>query len=124
MPDFTGSQIDHLNVAVPDLPKSLAFYTPVLESLGIVEVLTVDADPIRDQLEMHGFGWAHKPFFWLVENGKVGSGVHLAFTAKDRATVRRFYDVEPELRDDASEDGAHRPRIVDDHGKHQRCSFR
>lgn len=93
MPDFTGSQIDHLNVGVPDLRRSLAFYAPVLESLGIVEVLTVDADPVNDQLEMHGFGWAHKPFFWLVENGTVGSGMHLAFTAKDRATVRLFYDV-------------------------------
>ena len=42
---------------------------------------------------MHGFGQGHKPFFWLVADGAVGTHVHLAFIAKDRATVRRFFDV-------------------------------
>jgi catechol 2,3-dioxygenase-like lactoylglutathione lyase family enzyme len=80
MPDFTGSLIDHLNIAVPDLPRSLTFYEPV------------PADPAAGQLEMHGFGRHPKPFFWLVADGAVGSNMHLAFTADDRATVRAFYD--------------------------------
>ena len=92
MPDFTGSQIDHFNVAVPDLRTSLSFYEPVLASLDIVKVMTVGADPTKGQLEMHGFGWDHKPFFWLVADGQVGANMHLAFTAKDRATVRAFYE--------------------------------
>lgn len=91
MPDFTGSQIDHLNVAVPDLTRSLAFYGPVLASLDIVELLHVPA--AADQLEMHGFGRGYKPFFWLVADGTVGTNMHLAFIARDRATVRRFYDI-------------------------------
>ena len=91
MPDFTGSQIDHLNVAVPDLARSMAFYEPVLATLDIRTVMHVEA--AGEQLEMHAFGWEHKPFFWLVADGRVGENMHLAFTAKDRATVRRFYDV-------------------------------
>ncbi|MDO3639138.1 VOC family protein [Mycolicibacterium arseniciresistens] len=92
MPDFTGSLIDHLNIAVPDLPRSLAFYEPVLAVLGIVKLLEVPADPAAGQLEMHGFGRHPKPFFWLVADGTVGSNMHLAFTADDRATVRAFHD--------------------------------
>lgn len=91
MPDFTGSQIDHLNIAVPDLQRSVAFYEPVLATLGIVTTMTVTADPAADQLAMHAFGWSHKPFFWLVEQGTVGTNMHLAFQAEDRATVREFY---------------------------------
>lgn len=92
MPDFTGSLIDHLNLAVPDLPRALAFYTPVLATLGIEELLAVPADPAADQLEMHGFGRMPKPFFWLLGDGRVGENMHLAFTAQDRAAVRSFYD--------------------------------
>jgi catechol 2,3-dioxygenase-like lactoylglutathione lyase family enzyme len=92
MPDFTGSLIDHLNVAVPDLAASLAFYEPVLETLGIVKLLHVPANPADDQLEMYGFGAGHKPFFWLTEQGRVGDDMHLAFVAPDRAGVRAFYE--------------------------------
>lgn len=92
MPDFTGSSIDHLNLAVPDLARSLAFYEPTLASLGIVKVMTVPADEATGQLEMHGFGWEHKPFFWLVADGRVGDNVHVAFVAENRAAVRGFYE--------------------------------
>jgi len=91
MPGFTGSLIDHLNVSVPDLGRSLSFYEPVLASLGIEKLLAVPADPEADQLEMHGFGRHPKPFFWLVADGAAGSNMHVAFTADDRETVRRFY---------------------------------
>lgn len=99
---------------MPDLARSLAFYGPVLATLDIVKIMSVDADPANYQLEMHAYGWDHKPFFWLVAEGRVGTNMHLAFTAKDRATVRRFYDValasggtsalEPGLRPDYQPD--------------------
>lgn len=92
MPDFTGSRIDHLNIAVPDLDRSVAFYEPVLATLGIDRLLEVPADPHADQLPMVAFGVHPKPFFWLVADGRVGSGMHLAFTAPDRASVQTFYD--------------------------------
>lgn len=90
MPDRTGSQIDHLNLAVPDLARSVAFYTPVLATLGIGTVLTIPERP--DLPAMHGFGWVErKPFFWLIAGGTVGSNMHLAFTADDRAAVEAFH---------------------------------
>lgn len=91
MPEFTGSLIDHLNIGVPDLPRSLAFYEPVLATLGIVKLLAVPADAAADQREMHAFGVHPKPFFWLVDQGIVGPNVHLAFTAEDRSAVDTFY---------------------------------
>lgn len=92
MPDFTGSLIDHLNLGVPDLRRSLAFYEPTLATLGIVKLMSVPADPATDQLEMHAFGRHPKPFFWLVDTGVIGPNVHVAFVADDRATVRTFYE--------------------------------
>jgi catechol 2,3-dioxygenase-like lactoylglutathione lyase family enzyme len=89
---LAGSRIDHLNLSVPDLERSVAFYTPVLEVLGITTLLAVPADPEQDQLAMHGYGVGYKPFFWLVEKGRMGENVHLAFTADDRDTVHRFWD--------------------------------
>lgn len=91
MIDRAGSQIDHLNLAVPDLARSISFYTPVLATLGITTVLAIPARP--DLPAMHGFGWAErKPFFWLVDGGTVGSNMHLAFTAVDRDEVRAFHE--------------------------------
>lgn len=92
MPEYTGSLIDHLNLAVPDLDRAVGFYTPVLATLGIATLLEVPADPAADQMRMHGFGRFPKPFFWLREQGRVGTGMHLAFTAPDRAAVDAFYD--------------------------------
>jgi catechol 2,3-dioxygenase-like lactoylglutathione lyase family enzyme len=90
MTDRSGSQIDHLNVAVPDLDAAVAFYEPVLATLGIVRILTIPAFP--GQHAMVGFGWAGvKPFFWLLERGVVGTGMHLAFTAGDRSEVEAFH---------------------------------
>ncbi len=91
MPDYTGSLIDHLNISVPDLARSLAFYEPTLAAIGIVKVMAVPSDGTKGQPEMHGFGWPHKPFFWLIADGTLGENMHLAFTVDDRATVRRFW---------------------------------
>ncbi|WP_375424573.1 VOC family protein [uncultured Friedmanniella sp.] len=91
MPEYSGSLIDHLNVAVPDLDRSVAFYSLALAPLDIVTLLQVPADPAADQLRMHAFGQHPKPFFWLVEQGRVGTNMHLAFTAQDRASVDAFY---------------------------------
>ncbi|OLR93874.1 VOC family protein [Actinokineospora bangkokensis] len=88
--DFTGSRIDHLNIAVPDLARAVAFYEPVLAAIGIGTTMTVPASP--ELPAMHAFGSAHKPYFWLIDGGVVGSNMHLAFTVDDRAAVRAFYD--------------------------------
>ncbi|MFS0699941.1 VOC family protein [Cellulomonas sp. 179-A 4D5 NHS] len=91
-PDRSGSRIDHLNVAVPDLAAAVAFYEPTLASIGIAKMLVIPGDPATAFPAMTGFGLADvKPYFWLVDEGTVGSNMHLAFTVDTREDVRTFY---------------------------------
>jgi catechol 2,3-dioxygenase-like lactoylglutathione lyase family enzyme len=90
--DRSGSRIDHLNIAVPDLAAAVRFYEPVLASIDITKMLEIPAVPGRDQPAMTGFGWPdRKPYFWLVDQGSVGSNMHLAFTVDSRAEVDTFH---------------------------------
>jgi catechol 2,3-dioxygenase-like lactoylglutathione lyase family enzyme len=90
--DRSGSRIDHLNIAVPDLEAAVAFYEPVLASIGITKMLQIPAIPEQDFPAMTGFGRAEvKPYFWLIDRGAVGTNMHLAFTVETRAAVDIFY---------------------------------
>ena len=45
---------------------------------------------------MTGFGWRDlKPLSWLVDEGTVGTTMHLAFTVDTRAQVHTFHGVPP-----------------------------
>ncbi|MCZ2821344.1 VOC family protein [Modestobacter sp. VKM Ac-2977] len=90
MTDRSGSRIDHLNIAVPDLAAAMAFYEPVLASIGIAQMLVVPAGDHGPA--MTGYGWSdRKPFFWLVDDGTVGTNMHLAFTVDTRDEVHVFH---------------------------------
>ncbi len=92
MPDRSGSRIDHLNIAVPDLAAAVEFYEPILASIGISKMLVIRGGYEEGKPGMTGFGLADvKPYFWLVDEGKVGSNMHLAFTVDTRAQVETFY---------------------------------
>ena len=91
VPDRSGSQIDHLNIAIPDLTRARAFYDPLLASIGIQPVLDIPAT--ATDAAMTGYGWPDtKPFFWLINSGAVGTNMHLAFTVDTRELVHAFYD--------------------------------
>lgn len=91
--DRSGSRIDHLNIAVPDLQAAVAFYEPTLASIGIVKMLEIPAVPSQDQPAMTGFGRADvKPYFWLIDEGTVGTNMHLAFTVDTHDEVITFYE--------------------------------
>jgi catechol 2,3-dioxygenase-like lactoylglutathione lyase family enzyme len=92
-PDRSGSRIDHLNIAVPDLAAAVAFYEPVLARIGITKMLEIPPDATPNQpTAMTGFGLAGvKPYFWLIDGGTVGSNMHLAFTVDTRAAVEVFH---------------------------------
>ena len=93
MPDRSGSRIDHLNIAVPNLEAATAFYAPVLASIGITRMLDIPADFEPGLPAMVGFGRAEvKPYFWLVDRGTVGTNMHLAFTVDTHEEVQTFYD--------------------------------
>ncbi|MBU2662718.1 VOC family protein [Actinoplanes bogorensis] len=91
--DRSGSRIDHLNLAVPDLGVAVAFYEPVLASIGIVKMLEIPPNATPNQpTAMTGFGLAGvKPYFWLIDGGTVGTNMHLAFTVDTRDEVETFY---------------------------------
>ena len=92
MIDRSGSRIDHLNIAVPDLKAAVAFYEPTLASIGIDKMLEIPALPAQNQPAMTAFGQAEvKPYFWLIDQGSVGTNMHLAFTVDTREDVEAFY---------------------------------
>lgn len=96
MTDRSGSQIDHLNIAVPDLTRARVFYDPVLACINIHPVLDIPAT--ATDAAMTGYGWPDtKPFFWLVDRGAVGTNMHLAFTVGTRDQVHTFYDTAASL---------------------------
>ncbi|WP_433833146.1 VOC family protein [Actinoplanes sp. CA-015351] len=92
--DRSGSRIDHLNVAVPDLAAAVAFYEPVLASIGITKMLQIPPNATPNQpTAMTGFGLAEvKPYFWLIDGGTVGTNMHVAFTVDTREDVAAFHD--------------------------------
>jgi catechol 2,3-dioxygenase-like lactoylglutathione lyase family enzyme len=75
--------IDHLGIHVTDLDASKAFYTAALAPLGY--------GLLRDYSGFVGLGADQKPDFWLTQGQATTPGLHLAFAAKDRATVDAFY---------------------------------
>lgn len=75
--------IDHLSVQVADLGASKAFYTQALGPLGYGVLL--------DRGVSLGLGAGGKPDFWITQGPSATPGLHLAFSAKDRATVDAFY---------------------------------
>jgi catechol 2,3-dioxygenase-like lactoylglutathione lyase family enzyme len=79
-----GRLLDHIGLVVKDLAASKRFYTAALDALGI---------PL---------GGEKPQDFWFDElfvssqdskeaQGKLTGRIHLAFQARDRATVDRFY---------------------------------
>lgn len=46
MTDRSGSQIDHLNIAVPDLPRARAFYDPSWLSSASIPSSTSPPPPL------------------------------------------------------------------------------
>ncbi|TPI47527.1 VOC family protein [Mesorhizobium sp. B2-9-1] len=81
---YRGRLIDHLHLVVRDIEASRRFYSSLFEVLGI---------PIGGGAEDHF--WADE-LFVSTPDSRSAQGVltgrhHLAFQAKDRATVDAFY---------------------------------
>lgn len=82
-----GRLIDHIQLVVDDLPACRRFYGAVFDLLGI---------PIIDDLE-EGFFFADELCVSSRTSsaalGELTGRVHLAFVAKDRATVDEYHRV-------------------------------
>jgi len=79
-----GRLIDHLQLVVRDLPASRRFYQAVLDTIGI---------PIAG--EGDNYFWADELFVSTADSeaalGQLTGRHHLAFQARDRATVDAFH---------------------------------
>jgi catechol 2,3-dioxygenase-like lactoylglutathione lyase family enzyme len=90
--DHTGSTLDHLGIAVSDAKASAEFYKKALEPLGISLMFTIPPEQSQSGGNLIGFGHVgRKPFFWLHDNDKVGTGTHIAFHTDTREAVDAFY---------------------------------
>lgn len=74
--------IDHMGIKVTDRERSKAFYVAAFAPLGYGIVM--------DGIYGTGFG-VKKPDFWLVDGAPPDGGMHVAFSAADRAAVDAFY---------------------------------
>jgi catechol 2,3-dioxygenase-like lactoylglutathione lyase family enzyme len=76
---YRGRLIDHIHLRARDLAASKRFYRAVLESLGKGQSIQEDDKHfMADEL-------------WIDRADKATSTVHLAFRAKDREAVEKFY---------------------------------
>lgn len=99
------SILSHVSLGTDDLERAQAFYTPVLATLGIRVVESIDGAAVA-------FGRAF-PEFWVNlpadgEPAGVGNGTHVGFIAESRAAVEAFHAAA--LAAGASDEGGPGPR--------------
>ena len=76
--------LDHVTIGTSDLARAREFYDRALKPLGIDRLYA------EGQIAS-GYGAAKKAFFWISARDAVMTGVHVAFTAPDHATVEAFH---------------------------------
>jgi catechol 2,3-dioxygenase-like lactoylglutathione lyase family enzyme len=78
--------LDHVTIGVSNLKRAKAFYDKALKPLGIKRLYD-------DGKYFAGYGVAEKAFFWIGARDDAQTGMHIAFTVADRASVDRFHKV-------------------------------
>jgi catechol 2,3-dioxygenase-like lactoylglutathione lyase family enzyme len=79
--------IDHISLRVSDFQRSRAFYEAALAPLGYTLVFS------NDKEQYAGFAGPDRERIWIGHREGASHGyAHIAVLAKDRATVRKFYE--------------------------------
>jgi catechol 2,3-dioxygenase-like lactoylglutathione lyase family enzyme len=81
--------LDHITFTVTNLAHAKAFYDAALGPLGI-RVLHEITPAQSGGAHVLGYGDT-RPFFWIAAGDGLKGRLHVAFTAKDRATVDAFH---------------------------------
>ena len=76
--------LDHIQIDVRDLERSIAFYKAVLAPLGYELIYEVNGSA--------GFGVDGSIDFCLQSGKQAIQGIHVAFRGEDRAKVRAFHE--------------------------------
>jgi catechol 2,3-dioxygenase-like lactoylglutathione lyase family enzyme len=82
--------MDHIGITVSDLARARRFYAQALESLGVVPLYEIAPDQSGEGAHI-GFGVGDRAFFWIRDEGRPASGLHIAFMAPTRAAVDAFH---------------------------------
>ena len=77
--------LDHVTIGVENIERSQRFYDSALAPLGIARLYAEGA-------RFAGYGVHPRAFFWIGIRNRPQTGAHVAFAARDRATVDRFYE--------------------------------
>jgi len=83
--------LDHIGLTVLDFARSRAFYVAALGPLGFAPVMDVTKEE-TGAYEGTGFGADGKPSLWIGSGPRASGPIHVAFVAKSRGDVDRFYD--------------------------------
>ncbi len=85
--------IDHLSTYATDFAATKAFYEKVLSPLGYRLVREMVAEWDRDfpTRRFCAFGPGDRPILWVIEVKERSTPRHVAFAAKDRASVDAFH---------------------------------
>jgi catechol 2,3-dioxygenase-like lactoylglutathione lyase family enzyme len=83
--------IDHIGFAVSNYDRAKDFYSKALSPLGYVLIMEVPAEKTENGHAAAGFGIDQKADFWIAGEGKLEKPLHVAITAKSRASVDAFY---------------------------------
>lgn len=88
MSDLPPSILSHVSIGTNDLDRALAFYDPVLATLGVVRVME-HSGAVAYGRAFPEF-WVQRPF----DGGpaQCANGVHIAFLARSNAEVDAFYE--------------------------------
>ena len=107
--------IHHVSVGTNDIERARAFYEPLMSHIGFRLLKSSDkavhfgSSDIMFSLETPINGLPATP----------GNGVHIAFQAPDRQTVRRFY--ETAIANGATDEGA--PGLRENYNANYYCAF-
>lgn len=77
--------LDHVGIPVADFAKAKEFYSKALAPLGY----TLKTD--MAEWKAAGFSYEEKQDFWIGGGDTTSKGAHIAFVAKDKASVDTFY---------------------------------
>jgi len=81
--------IDHVGIPVSDYARAKLFYQAALAPLGYSLIMEVQQD--ETDAPAAGLGAEGKPDFWIGGEGGLNKALHVAFVAKERATVDAFH---------------------------------
>jgi catechol 2,3-dioxygenase-like lactoylglutathione lyase family enzyme len=83
--------LDHVGIPVSEFEKAKAFYMKALKPLGYGLIIEVSSKETGGNNNA-GFGAGKRPQFWIGAGKPLKGPVHFAFEAKNRDSVRAFYD--------------------------------